>query len=68
MFFNTMRQEGEVRGHDMYNTMNIFIKFYEADNVHNWDIKIIFLPNFMQKSFIKILFRNQLVRYSTAFY
>lgn len=47
MFFNIMRLEGEVRGYDMYNIMNIFIKFYEVDNVYNWDIKIIFLLNFM---------------------
>ena len=33
--FTTMRLKGEARGHDMYNTIKFFIKFYEAGNVCN---------------------------------
>lgn len=35
MFFKTTRLEGEARGCDMHSTMKIFIKFSEADSVHN---------------------------------
>lgn len=68
IFFKTTRLEGEARGHDMHSTMKIFIKFSEADSVHNCGVKIIFLPNVMQKSSLKFhIETSYLVEYSTAF-